>query len=316
MLILIQALAQMCDDTFFFPPKKLRLNELPGYVRGDIQRALSDKRLLHLPSCSSPPPRILSMLDTKNFTENGVLDSVRRDGGGERRGGGRGGQVQGGQNGDEHGCHDPVIASRLDKLEALLHICLQRLNEKTETQQLASIEEHLSSLKVSSLRNQKEILRLLAADSLSRGSQADSSMTASYFQMKYASQDMAEAMPVPVSAGGRVRVESARQEGEARSRVERQSDVSQDESLRSFSSTFSHRAHERDGGGGREGAVGGGGVFGQGASGQAFGGQGGGGDEELMRMRREVMMLKLERERGRMREESNGNSSHCSEYST
>jgi hypothetical protein len=35
-----------------------------------------------------------------------------------------------------------------------------------------------------------------------------------------------------------------------------------------------------------------------------------------MRMRREVMMLKLERERGRMREESNGNSSHCSEYST
>jgi len=42
----------------------------------------------------------------------------------------------------------------------------------------------------------------------------------------------------------------------------------------------------------------------------------GGGDEELMRMRREVMMLKLERERGRMREESKGNSSHCSEYST
>ena len=245
--------------------------------------------------------------------------------------------MQGGQNGDELGCHDPVVASRLDKLEALLHICLQRLNEKTETQQLASIEKDLSSLKESSLRNQKEILKLLAAGSLSPGSQAEASMTASYFQMKYASQDIAEASTVPVSAGGRVRVESAKQEGEAR-RVERQSDVSQDVSLRSFPPSFSKRAHERNGGGrierqvdakglspsssfcrgdggGREGGVGGGGVFRQGATGQAEGGQGGGGDEEVMRMRREVMMLKLERGR-RVREESNGNSSNSSQYST
>jgi hypothetical protein len=254
--------------------------------------------------------------------------------------------VQGGQNGDELGCHDPVVASRLDKIEALLHVCLQRLNEKTETQQLASIEKDLSSLKLSSLRNQKEILKLLAADSLSPGSQAEAGMTASYFQMKYASQDMAEASPVPVSAGGRVRVESAKHEGEAR-RVERQSDVSQDVSLRSFPPSFSKRAHERNGGGqverhvdvkglqrqldvkglslsssfcrrdggGREGGVGGGGVFGQGARGQAEGGQGGGQDEEVMRIRREVMMLKLERGR-RVREESNGNSSNSSQYST